>query len=136
MANNSKIYWNYERPTRAVASVAMLAGVGLVLDTSLGDTNGCVPKYKLPAAGGRIDGVSVDDQATVGGFFDLVNEKEKFVPIKAAATFGVGVELAVTAAGKFQTATTGQLVVAISQTPATAVDQVVTGMIIAPYAKA
>lgn len=136
MANNSKIYWNYERPTRAVASVALLAGVGLVLDTSLGDTNGCVPKYKLPAAGGRIDGVSVDDQATVGGFFDLVNEKEKFVPIKAAATFGVGVELAVTAAGKFQTATTGQLVVAISQTPATAVDQVVTGMIIAPYAKA
>lgn len=136
MANNSKIYWNYERPTRAVASVALLAGVGLVLDTSLGDTNGCVPKYKLPAAGGRIDGVSVDDQATVGGFFDLVNEKEKFVPIKAAATFGVGVELAVTAAGKFQTATTGQLVVAISQTPATAADQVVTGMIIAPYAKA
>lgn len=136
MANNSKIYWNYERPTRAVASVALLAGVGLVLDTSLGDTNACVPKYKLPAAGGRIDGVSVDDQATVGGFFDLVNEKEKFVPIKAAATFGVGVELAVTAAGKFQTATTGQLVVAISQTPATAADQVVTGMIIAPYAKA
>lgn len=136
MANNSKIYWNYERPTRAVASVALLAGVGLVLDTSLGGTNACVPKYKLPAAGGRIDGVSVDDQATVGGFFDLVNEKEKFVPIKAAATFGVGVELAVTAAGKFQTATTGQLVVAISQTPATAVDQVVTGMIIAPYAKA
>jgi hypothetical protein len=136
MANNSKIYWNYERPTRAVASVALLAGLGLVLDTSLGDTNGCVPKYKLPAAGGRIDGISVDDQATVGGFFDLVNEKEKFVPVKAAATFGVGVELAVTAAGKFQTATTGQLVVAISQTPATAADQVVTGMIIAPYAKA
>lgn len=136
MANNSKIYWNYERPTRAVASVALLAGLGLVLDTSLGGTNGCVPKYKLPAAGGRIDGISVDDQATAGGFFDLVNEKEKFVPVKAAATFGVGVELAVTAAGKFQTATTGQLVVAISQTPATAADQVVTGMIIAPYAKA
>lgn len=136
MATNSKIYWNYERPTRAVASVALLAGLGLVLDTSLGDTNACVPKYKLPAAGGRIDGISVDDQATVGGFFDLVNEKEKFVPIKAAATFGVGVELAVTAAGKFQTATTGQLVVAISQTQATAADQVVTGMIIAPYAKA
>lgn len=136
MGNNNKIYWNYERPTRAVASVAIAAGNGLVLDTSLGDNNTCVPKYKLPAAGGRIDGVSVDDMATVGGFFDLVNEKEKFVPIKAAATFGVGVELAVTAAGKFQTATTGQLVVAISQTPATAVDQVVTALIRAPYAKA
>lgn len=136
MGNNNKIYWNYERPTRAAASVAIAAGNGLVLDTSLGGTNTCVPKYKLPAAGGRIDGVSVDDMTTVGGFFDLVNEKEKFVPIKAAATFAVGVELAVTAAGKFQTATTGQLVVAISQTPATAVDQVVTGMIVAPYAKA
>ena len=34
MAKNSKIYWNYERPTRAVASVAISAGVGLVLDTS------------------------------------------------------------------------------------------------------
>lgn len=136
MATNSKIYWNYERPTRAVASVAILAGLGLVLDTALGTTNACVPKYKLPAAGGRIDGISVDDMPTVNGLFDLVNEKEKFVPIKAAATFGVGVELAVTAAGKFQTATTGQLVVAISQTQATAVDQVVTGMIVAPYAKA
>lgn len=136
MANNSKIYWNYERPTRAVASVALLAGLGLVLDTSLGDSNACVPKYKLPAAGGRIDGISLDDQATVGGFFDLVNEKEKFVPIKAAAAFGVGVELAVTAAGKFQTATTGQQVVAISQNQATAADQVVTALIRAPYAKA
>lgn len=136
MATNSKIYWNYERPTRAVASVAINAGNGLVLDTSLGDTNACVPKYKLPAAGGRIDGVSVDDVTVVGDFFDLVNEKEKFVPVKAAATFGVGVELAVTANGRFQTATTGQLVVAISQTQATAADQVVTALLIAPYAKA
>lgn len=135
MANNSKIYWNYERPTRAVASVAIAAGVGLVLDTSLGDTNACVPKYKLPAAGGRIDGVALDDVAA-NQFFDLVNEKEKFVPVKAAATFGVGVELAVTAAGKFQTATTGQLVVAISQNQATAADQVVTALVRAPYAKA
>lgn len=135
MATNSKIYWNYERPTRAVASVAIAAGVGLVLDTSLGDTNACVPKYKLPAAGCRIDGVALDDVAA-NQFFDLVNEKEKFVPIKAAAAFGVGVELAVTAAGKFQTATTGQLVVAISQTQATAADQVVTALVRAPYAKA
>jgi len=135
MATNSKIYWNYERPTRAVASVAIAAGVGLVLDTSLGDTNACVPKYKLPAAGGRIDGVALDDVAA-NQFFDLVNEKEKFVPIKAAAAFGVGVELAVTAAGKFHTATTGQLVVAISQTQATAADQVVTALVRAPYAKA
>lgn len=135
MATNSKIYWNYERPTRAVASVAIAAGVGLVLDTSLGDTNACVPKYKLPAAGGRIYGVALDDVAA-NQFFDLVNEKEKFVPIKAAAAFGVGVELAVTAAGKFQTATTGQLVVAISQTQATAADQVVTALVRAPYAKA
>lgn len=135
MATNSKIYWNYERPTRAVASVAILSGLGLVLDTSLGDTNACVPKYKLPAAGGRIDGIALDDVAA-SAFFDLVNEKQKFVPIKASATFGVGVELAVTAGGKFQTATTGQLVVAISHVQATAVDQVVTGMIVAPYAKA
>ncbi|RTA29650.1 hypothetical protein [Klebsiella pneumoniae] len=135
MATNSKIYWNYERPTRAVASVAIAAGVGLVLDTSLGDTNACVPKYKLPDAGGRIDGVALDDVAA-NQFFDLVNEKEKFVPVKAAAAFGVGVELAVTAAGKFQTATTGQLVVAISQTKATAADQVVTALVRAPYAKA
>lgn len=135
MATNSKIYWNYERPTRAVASVAIAAGVGLVLDTSLGDTNACVPKYKLPAADGRIDGVALDDVAA-NQFFDLVNEKEKFVPIKAAAAFGVGVELAVTATGKFQTATTGQLVVAISQTQATAADQVVTALVRAPYAKA
>lgn len=135
MATNSKIYWNYERPTRAVASVAIAAGVGLVLDTSLGDTNACVPKYKLPDAGDRIDGVALDDVAA-NQFFDLVNEKEKFVPVKAAAAFGVGVELAVTAAGKFQTATTGQLVVAISQTQATAADQVVTALVRAPYAKA
>ncbi|AGF89320.1 hypothetical protein SP062_00200, partial [Salmonella phage FSL SP-062] len=85
-------------------------------------------------AGGRIDGVSVDD-VKAGVFFDLVNEKEKFVPIKAAATFGTGVELAVTAAGKFQIATTDQLVVAISQTGATAVDQVVTALLVAPYSK-
>lgn len=129
MATNSKIYWNYERPTRAVASVAIAAGVGLVLDT-----NACVPKYKLPAAGGRIDGVALDDVAA-NQFFDLVNEKEKFVPVKAAAAFGVGVELAVTAAGKFQTATTGQRVVAISQNQATAADQVVTALVRSPYAK-
>lgn len=134
MAKNSKIYWNYERPTRAVASVAISAGVGLVLDTSLGDTNQCVPKYKLPTAGGRIDGVAVDD-ATAGVFFDLVNEKEKFVPVKAAATFGTGVELAVGADGRFQTATTDQLVVAISQTGATTENQVVTALLIAPYSK-
>lgn len=133
MAKNSKIYWNYERPTRAVASVDISAGFGLVLDTTLGDSNQSVPKYKLPA-GGRIDGVSVDD-VKAGVFFDLVNEKEKFVPIKAAATFGTGVELAVTAAGKFQTATADQLVVAISQTGATAVDQVVTALLVAPYSK-
>lgn len=134
MAKNSKIYWNYERPTRAVASVDISAGVGLVLDTSLGDTNQCVPKYKLPTAGGRIDGVAVDD-ATAGVFFDLVNEKEKFVPVKAAATFDTGVELAVGADGRFQTATAEQLVVAISQTGATAEDQVVTALLIAPYSK-
>lgn len=134
MTKNSKIYWNYERPTRAVASVAISAGVGLVLDTSLGDTNQCVPKYKLPTAGGRIDGVAVDD-ATAGVFFDLVNEKEKFVPVKAAATFGTGVELAVGADGRFQTATTDQLVVAISQTGATTENQVVTALLIAPYSK-
>lgn len=134
MAKNSKIYWNYERPTRAVASVAISAGVGLVLDTSLGDTNQCVPKYKLPTAGGRIDGVAVDD-ATAGVFFDLVNEKEKFVPVKAAATFATGVELAVGADGRFQTATAEQLVVAISQTAATAENQVVTALLIAPYSK-
>ena len=134
MAKNSKIYWNYERPTRAVASVAISAGVGLVLDTSLGDTNQCVPKYKLPTAGGRIDGVAVDD-AAAGVFFDLVNEKEKFVPVKASATFGTGVELAVGADGRFQTATAGQLVVAISQTAATAENQVVTALLIAPYSK-
>lgn len=134
MAKNSKIYWNYERPTRAVASVAISAGVGLVLDTSLGDTNQCVPKYKLPTAGGRIDGVAVDD-ATAGVFFDLVNEKEKFVPVKASATFGTGVELAVGADGRFQTATAEQLVVAISQTAATAENQVVTALLIAPYSK-
>lgn len=134
MTKNSKIYWNYERPTRAVASVAISAGVGLVLDTSLGDTNQCVPKYKLPTAGGRIDGVAVDD-ATAGVFFDLVNEKEKFVPVKASATFGTGVELAVGADGRFQTATAKQLVVAISQTAATAENQVVTALLIAPYSK-
>ena len=134
MAKNSKIYWNYERPTRAVASVAISAGVGLVLDTSLGDTNQCVPKYKLPTAGGRIDGVAVDD-VTAGVFFDLVNEKEKFVPVKAAATFATGVELAVGADGRFQTATTDQLVVAISQTGATAENRVVTALLIAPYSK-
>lgn len=134
MAKNSKIYWNYERPTRAVASVAISAGVGLVLDTSLGDTNQCVPKYKLPTAGGRIDGVAVDD-ATAGVFFDLVNEKEKFVPVKASATFGTGVELAVGVDGRFQTATAEQLVVAISQTAATAENQVVTALLIAPYSK-
>lgn len=134
MAKNSKIYWNYERPTRAVSSVAISAGVGLVLDTSLGDTNQCVPKYKLPTAGGRIDGVAVDD-ATAGVFFDLVNEKEKFVPVKAAATFGTGVELAVGADGRFQTATAEQLVVAVSQTAATAENQVVTALLIAPYSK-
>lgn len=133
MAKNSKIYWNYERPTRAVASVVISAGVGLVLDTSLGDTNQCVPEYKLPTAGGRIDGVAVDD-ATAGVFFDQVNEKEKFVPVKAAAKFDTGVELAVGADGLFQTATTGQLVVAISQTGATA-NQVVTALLIAPYSK-
>lgn len=136
MAKNSKIYWNYERPTRAVASVAIQAGMGLVLDTTLGDSNACVPKYKLAAAGARIDGIALDDVTTAGTFFDVVNEKEKFVPCKAGATFGVGVELAVTAAGKFITATAAQLVVAISQTEATAADQVVTAMIIAPYAKA
>lgn len=134
MAKNSKIYWNYERPTRAVASVAISAGVGLVLDTSLGDTNQCVPKYKLPTAGGRIDGVAVDD-ATAGVFFDLVNEKEKFVPVKASVAFGTGVELAVGADGRFQTATAEQLVVAISQTGATAENQVVTALLIAPYSK-
>lgn len=134
MAKNSKIYWNYERPTRAVASVVISAGVGLVLDTSLGDTNQCVPKYKFPTAGGRIDGVAVDD-ATVGVFFDLVNEKEKFVPVKAAATFDTGVELAVGDDGRFQTATDDQLVVAISQTGATAENQVVTALLIAPYSK-
>lgn len=134
MAKNSKIYWNYERPTRAVASVAISAGVGLVLDTSLGDTNQCVPKYKLPTTGGRIDGVAVDD-ATAGVFFDLVNEKEKFVPVKAAATFATGVELAVGDDGRFQTATATQLVVAISQTAATAENQVVTALLIAPYSK-
>lgn len=134
MAKNSKIYWNYERPTRAVASVAISAGVGLVLDTSLGDTNQCVPKYKLPTAGGRIDGVAVDD-ATVGVFFDLVNEKEKFVPVKAAETFATGVELAVGNDGRFKTATAQQLVVAISQTAATAENQVVTALLIAPYSK-
>lgn len=134
MAKNSKIYWNYERPTRAVASVAISAGVGLVLDISLGDTNQCVPKYKLPTAGGRIDGVAVDD-ATAGVFFDLVNEKEKFVPVKASAAFGTGVELAVGADGRFQTATAEQLVVAISQTGATAENQVVTALLIAPYSK-
>lgn len=134
MAKNSKIYWNYERPTRAVASVAISAGVGLVLDTSLGDANQCVPKYKLPTAGGRIDGVAVDD-AAAGVFFDLVNEKEKFVPVKASATFDTGVELAVGADGRFQTATATQLVVAISQTAATAKNQVVTALLIAPYSK-
>lgn len=134
MAKNSKIYWNYERPTRAVASVVISAGVGLVLDTSLGDTNQCVPKYKFPTAGGRIDGVAVDD-ATAGVFFDLVNEKEKFVPVKAAATFDTGVELAVDDCGRFQTATDDQLVVAISQTGATAENQVVTALLIAPYSK-
>lgn len=134
MAKNSKIYWNYERPTRAVASVAISAGVGLVLDTSLGDTNQCVPKYKLPTAGGRIDGVAVDD-ATVGVFFDLVNEKEKFVPVKAAETFTTGVELAVGDDGRFKIATSQQLVVAISQTAATAENQVVTALLIAPYSK-
>lgn len=134
MVKNSKIYWNYERPTRAVASVVISAGVGLVLDTSLGDTNQCVPKYKFPTAGGRIDGVAVDD-ATAGVFFDLVNEKEKFVPVKAAATFDTGVELAVGDDGRFQTATDGQLVVAISQTGATAENQVVTALLIAPYSK-
>lgn len=134
MAKNSKIYWNYERPTRAVASVVISAGVGLVLDTSLGDTNQCVPKYKFPTAGGRIDGVAVDD-ATAGVFFDLVNEKEKFVPVKAAATFDTGVELAVDSDGRFQTATDDQLVVAISQTGATVENQVVTALLIAPYSK-
>lgn len=134
MAKNSKIYWNYERPTRAVASVAISAGVGLVLDTSLGDTNQCVPKYKLPTAGGRIDGVAVDD-ATAGVFFDLVNEKEKFVPVKAAENFTTGVELAVGDDGRFKTAGAQQLVVAISQTAATAENQVVTALLIAPYSK-
>lgn len=134
MAKNSKIYWNYERPTRAVASVDISAGVGLVLDTSLGDTNQRVPKYKHPTAGGRIDGVAVDD-STVGVFFDLVNEKEKFVPVKAAARFATGVELAVGADGRFQTAAASQLVVAISQTGATDENQVVTALLIAPYSK-
>lgn len=135
MAKNSKIYWNYERPTRAVASVALVAGLGLVLDTTLGDTNACVPKYKLPAAGGRIDAVGLDDVAA-GVFLDVVNEKEKFIPIKASATFGVGVELAVAATGKFLTATTGQMVVAISQTEATAAEQIVSALVCAPYLKA
>ncbi len=134
MAKNSKIYWNYERPTRAVASVDISAGIGLVLDTSLGDTNQCVPKYKFPTADGRIDGVAVDD-ATAGVFFDLVNEKEKFVPVKAAAPFATGVELAVGDDGRFKAATAKQLVVAISQTNATDKNQVVTALLIAPYSK-
>ena len=78
--------------------------------------------------------MAVDDVAA-GVCFDLVNEKEKFVPVKAAATFATGVELAVGADGRFQTATANQLVVAISQTGATAENQVATALLIAPYSK-
>lgn len=136
MANNGKIYWNFERPIRAVAGSAVTQGLAVVLDTTLGDTNGCVPRYKLPGAGVAIDGVAFTAQKTVGGFFDLVTENDKYIPIVAGAVFGVGVELAVTAAGKMITATAGQYVVAKSVNAATAVDQITTALRIAPYAKA
>lgn len=130
----TQIYWNHERPEPFQLSVAFGAGVACVIDTTLGAEN--VPKMKLPAAGQAIDGVAIRGSATVGAIADFATELNKYTGGKAAATFGVGVELAVTAAGTFQTATTGQNVVAKSVQAATTVGQLVTMRRVAPYLKA
>lgn len=138
MANNKngKIYWNFERPIRAVTNSAVTQGLAVVLDTSLSGETGVVPAYILPTAGVAIDGVAFTAQDTAGGFFDLITENDKYIPIVAGNIFGVGAELAVTAAGKMVIATAGQLVVAKSVNAATEPNQIVTALRIAPYAKA
>lgn len=129
----TQIYWNHERPEPFQLSVAFGAGVAGVIDTTLGAEN--VPKMKLPAAGQAIDGVAIRGGA-VGAVADFATEMQKYTGGKAAATFGVGIELAVTSAGTFQTATTGQNVVAKSVQAATTVGQLVTMRRVAPYLKA
>lgn len=136
MANNGKIYWNFEHPVRAVAGVAVTQGLAVVLNTTLGGNTSVVPTYQLPpAAGIATDGIAITAQNTPGGYFDLTTEDNVYVPVVAGATFGVAAELAVDTSGKMHPATTGQAVVAKSVNAATAVDQIVTALRIAPYIK-
>lgn len=123
------IYWNTERPEPFVLDVDFAAGVAGVLDTTL---DGEVPRMVLPAAGGDIDAVCRNG-GVADELADFNTELEKYTPVKAAAAFGVGVELAVNASGLFLTATTGQRVVAKSVQAATVVGQVVTARRIASY---
>lgn len=127
----AQIYWNFERPVARYAAVAFDAGVAGVIDTTVGQTD--VPTMKLPAAAGiPIDGIAQHDVAA-DAIGDFITETFKYMPAKAAATFGVGVQLAVTTSGTFQTATVGQQVVAKSVQAATSVGQLVTVERVAPY---
>lgn len=125
-----QLYWNYERPVARYAAVAFEAGIAGVINSEIGETD--VPTMALPAAGVAIDAVALHDIAA-DALGDWATELNKYTPAKAAATFAVGAQLAVTAAGKFQTATAGQLVVAKAVQAATAVDQIVTVERVAPY---
>lgn len=128
-----QIYWNTERPEPFQLAVAFDTGVAGVVGTTLGDEE--VPQMVLPAAGAPIDAICLrgGDAGTVA---DFATEMQKYVPVKAAATFGVGIELAVNASGTFLTATTGQNVVAKSVQAATAIGQLVTVRRVAPFLKA
>ena len=75
------------------------------------------------AAGEAIDGVAIDTVSAAGDEVTVIDSG--IVLVRASAAFANNVNLAVTAAGKFALATTGQTVVAKSRAAATAADELV-----------
>jgi hypothetical protein len=113
------------RPNTYLAGEAISRGMGVKRGA---DQNTVV---KGTAASVNI-GVATDDQDTVGRTISVVDTPGENIEVRAGAAFALDALLTTDAAGKFVTATTGQVVTAVAKQAATALDQLVPAVTVVP----
>lgn len=128
---NGQIYYTYERPVRYVAGAAIEAGTAVVIGTTLGDYNGCVPVVEVAGAGVAPEGFALETVAE-GEFVDVVVEVGVTLPAVIGGAVAVGDLLATNASGRLVKAGTSTLATARAVMAGSTAGQIVSVLRIAP----
>lgn len=117
------------------AHAALVEGISVTVSATAGAQG--VPVTALPAAGGTIAGVIVNNDATAAGMLtSAVWQMGEVVPVRTGAAVANGAELSVDAAGKGITAATGAMVHYIALQSAAAKDTLISCIRIGSHIKA